>query len=214
MDVTIIQGSDKLLKELDPHVSDLAMKRLSQPQVTFAFGGHIKEVTEKEVRVDNGKSYPFDILIWTGGVEPNKIPATSGLPVDKHGAVIVNESLQVQGFENIFAAGDIAGFIDPKTQKPVPNVAQVAEEQGHAAGENIVRLLENKPLRPYKFRHFGFVVPLRGRYATAELMGGWHFDGLLGWGLQQLVLLRYFLGILPLHKALMKWNRFEMDLKQ
>jgi NADH dehydrogenase len=213
LEITIIQGSDRLLKELDEHVSALAQKRLDNPQVHFAFGGHIKEVTATEVLTDDGKSYPYTILIWTGGVEANHLTGKSGLPVNKKGQVLVNQNLQMQGFENIFVAGDIAEFMDPKTKTPIPNVAQVAEEQGKLAGENIIRLLQKHPLKPYHYRHFGYVVPLRGKFAVAELVGNIHFDGLTGWLLEQLVFLRYLLSILPFWNALMHWNRFEMELE-
>lgn len=214
LQITIIQGSDRLLKELDEHVSKVAQTRLSEPNVHFAFGGHIKKVTDKEVFTDDGKSYAYNILIWTGGVEANHITKKSGLPINKRGQVVVNNFLQVQGYDNIFAAGDIAGYMDPKTQTPAPNVAQVAEEQGYIAGENVVRMIEKQELREYHYRHFGYVVPIRGHFAVAELMAGIHFDGIFGWLLQQLVFLRYLLGVMPFFSAFKRWNTFELDLDQ
>lgn len=214
LEITIIQGSDRLLNELDTHVSDIAKKRVAGPNVRFAFGGHINKVDSEKVYTDDNKSYPYHILIWTGGVEANHLAANSGLPVSKRGQVTVNNFLQTEGIENIFVAGDIAGFIDPKTQKPIPNVAQVAEEQGVIAGENIARLIHGEKLKQYTYRHFGYVVPLRGRFAVAELMYGIHFDGIFGWMLQQIVLLRYLLGILSFNKAFKRWNVFEMELEQ
>ncbi len=211
LDITIIQGSDRLLKELDPHVSRLAEKRLKNPNVSFAFGGHIKEVTKTEVHTDDGKVYPYTILIWTGGVEANSIAAKSDLPVNKRGQLLVNDYLQVEGYENIFAAGDIAGFIDKKTQEPIPNVAQVAEEQGAIAAENAIRGLQGKQYINYKYRHFGYIVPLKGKFATAELMFNIHLDGFFGWVLLQLVYLRYLLQILSLKKALARWDKFEEE---
>lgn len=214
LEITIIQGSDRLLKELDPHVSSIATKRLSMPNVKFAFGGHIKDVTEKEVHTDDGKSYPYDILIWTGGVEANHLAKASDLPVNKRGQLLVNSYLQVEGYENIFAAGDIAGFVDPKTQQPIPNVAQVAEEQGKVAAENVIHALKNEQYQSYIYRHFGYVVPIRGKYAVAELMFNIHLDGFFGWVLQQFVFLQYLLHILPWKKAFSRWNTFEAELLQ
>ncbi|HSW47614.1 MAG TPA: NAD(P)/FAD-dependent oxidoreductase [Candidatus Saccharimonadales bacterium] len=214
LQLTIIQGSDRVLKELDNHVSELAQKRLTTPNVHFAFGGHIVKVDSEKVYTDNDKSYPYDILIWTGGVEANALAAKNGFPVNKRGQIKVNDYLQMVGNDHIFVAGDMAGFIDPKTQKTVPNVAQVAEEQGATAAENIVRLIKNKELKPYHYRHFGYIVPLKGRFAVAELMYGLHFDGILGWILQQIVLLRYLLGILPFGIAFKRWNIFELELEQ
>jgi NADH dehydrogenase len=120
----------------------------------------------------------------------------------------------MEGSENIYAAGDIAGFIDPKTDKPVPNVAQVAEDQGKVAAENVIRAIAGEDPEPYKFGHWGYIVPLKGRFAAAELMGWLHFDGFLGWSMQQLVFLYYLLKILPLASALKRWNVFQLELEQ
>lgn len=214
LEITIIQGSDRLLKELDPHVGAIAEKRLASPHVHFAFGGHISEVTKTHVKTDNNKEYPYDILIWTGGVEANSLGVASGLAANHRGQVLVNNGLQAVDNPHIFAAGDIAGYLDEKTKRPVPTVAEVAEDQGKTAAKNIVQLLSKKLLLPYHFTHLGYVVPLKGKYAAAELMGGLHFDGFSGWVLQQLVFLRYLLGVLPFVTALRVWGRFEEDLKQ
>lgn len=214
LDITIIQGSDRLLKELDPHVSKIAEKRIKKSNVHFAFGGHISKVSTTSVFTDDNKVYDYDLLIWTGGVQASSIAKKSNLPINKKGQVIVNDFLQVQGFDNIFAAGDNAQYKDLKTQQYAPTVAQVAEDEGKTAGENITRLIKSKPLQKYKFSHWGYVVPLRGKFAAAELMGFWHFDGFFGWVLEQLIFLRYLLGILPFRKALKKWNKFEIDLER
>lgn len=213
LDITIIQGSDKLLKELDPHVSDIATERLTEPNVHFAFGGHIKEVKKDMVFTDDGKSYPYEILIWTGGVTPNGLARENNLPITKRGALIVNDYLQVQGFSNIFSAGDSAGYvIDEKTQRTAPNVAQVAEEQGQVVGENIAHLIKGEEMKPYHFRHWGYVVPIKGYFAVAELVHNIRLTGFNGWILQQLVLLRYLFGIMPMWKALQRFDTFEIEM--
>jgi len=214
MNITIIQGSDKLLKELDAHVSDLAKKRIASKQLHFAFGEHIKEVTKNHVITDDNKKYPYNILIWTGGVIANHMAVTSNIPTNKNNQIPVNNFLQAEHFEHIFVAGDMAGFVDPKTQQSVPGVAQVAEEQGKIAGGNVYRMIMQKPLHYYHYRHFGYIVPMRGRFASAELMYHIHIDGFFGWILQQLVFFRYMLSILPFWKAFKKWNTFELSLEQ
>ena len=65
----------------------------------------------------------------------------------------------------------------------------------------------------YKLKHFGYIVPLRGRYAVFT-SGMLHIKGFFGWIIQQFVFLRYLLGILPFYKAFRRWNQFEKDLRQ
>jgi NADH:quinone reductase (non-electrogenic) len=214
LQLTIIQGSDHLLKELDPKVSRIAEKRLDEPNVSFAFGGHIKEVTKDKVLTDNGKSYPYEILIWTGGVIPSSLAQQSSLPVTHRGGLIVNNFMQVKGFETIFAAGDVAAYVDPFTGRPAPNVAQIAEEQGAIAGENVANLIKNNGIKPYRFRHWGYVVPLKGYYGVAELVYHIRLVGFTGWILQQLVLLRYLLGIMSLVRAFERFDTFEIEMEK
>lgn len=196
-EITVIQGSECLLKELDSNISKKAGDRLSRDEVRIVCGQHIKKVDSKNIYT-NLQSYPYDVLIWTGGVRASSVQ--SDFEKNKRGDVLVNDKLQVKNSENIFAAGDIAaGF---------PWVAQIAEDEGKIAGENVANLINGKLLVPYKFRHFGYIVPLGGHFAAAQL-GNIVFMGFLGWILEQIVLLRYLLGILPLTKAFKKWNRFE-----
>jgi len=213
LEVSILQGSNRLLNELDAHVSEIATRRIEGRTVKFCFGGHIKEVTDSQVVTDNDNAYFYNILIWTGGVQPNHIPKDSELPVSEHGHLLVNEFLQVQNHPNIFASGDIAGFVDKKTGKPAAGVAQVAEDEGKIAGENVARLIQGRGLKEYHYRHWGYIVPLKGKFAAAEL-SGFHLDGFAAWVLQQLVFFQYLWKILPPLKAMIKWNRFEVDLHQ
>ena len=175
------------------------------------FGGHIKEVKEKELMTDKGEKFPFDLLIWTGGVRSNRLLKDSGLTLSKSGQVTVNQHLQIKGHPHVFAVGDIAEFAEG--DRKAPGVAQVAEEEGRIAGENVARLIEEKDLRNYKLRHFGYLIPLQGRYAVFT-SGMFHVKGFIGWVIQQIVFLRYLLGILPFLKAFKRWNKFEQDLKQ
>ncbi len=211
--VCIIQGSDKLLKELDDHVANIATTRLKKLGADFIFGSHVKGVFKNKLVTDKNQEFSFDLLIWTGGVKANGLLASSGLALGKSGQIPVNEFLQTKEFPNVFAVGDIAEFTDPVSKKSAPGVAQIAEEEGKIAGENIARSMQKKSLAPYKYKHFGYIVPLKGRYAVYE--EGWlHIDGFFAWVLQQIVFLRYLLGVLSLYKAFKRWNQFEKDLRQ
>lgn len=211
IEISVIQGSECLLKELDASVSKTAEQRLKNEHVILHFGEHISKVSKQEIETDAGNKYPFDVFIWTGGVMANPLPRKSGFVVGKHGQVPVNAFLQTADFPEVFAVGDIAEYIDPVTKTPIPTVAQVAEEQGKTAGENILHAVREEKLTPYQYRHFGYVVPLKSHFAVAQLTH-LHLSGIAGWLLQQIVLLRYLYGILPLNKAFMRWNRFEKEL--
>ena len=211
--IIVIQGSSCLLKELDKKVSNLAQKRLEESGVNVVLGTHIKNVNQEHIETDNGKKYKYDIFIWTGGVKASRVLENSGFKVNGRGQVLVNEYMQIVNFKNIFAAGDIAEYGDPLTNKAVPGVAQIAEDEGRTAARNVYRSIKNKDLKAYKYEHAGYIVPLKGRFAAADLTFV-KTAGFWGWCLQQLVFLRYLLRILPVKKAFKRWNKFEMYLME
>lgn len=213
MKIKIIQGSPMLLSELDDSVSKIAESRLRKFEVEISFGAHIVGVDKNTIQTDDGKKHGYDVLIWTGGVKANSVLENFGLKLNGKGQVGVNEDMQVGGSSYIYACGDIAEFADPISNKPVPNVAEVAWDQGLTASENLVRSIRNQKLIPYRFKHLGYIVPIKGHFAVVEL-NRFRFSGFMGFMFQQFVFLNYLLKILPFTKAFKRWNKFEMYLMQ
>lgn len=191
LDISLIQGSSVLLKELGGGVSNLARKRLEKRNVHLIFGERIKKVAKEAVELIEGKTFPYDVFIWTGGVKSNKLL----------GEIEVNDFLQVKGQKNIFAAGDTV----------TPGVAPKAEKMGEIAAENVLKSIENKPLLSFRYHDMGYVIPLGGHFATFA-MGKYHISGIFAYVLQQLILLRYLLMIVPFFEAIKRFIRFEKDL--
>ena len=82
---------------------------------------------------------------------------------------------------------------------------------GEVASENILRSIEGKPLQSFSYRHFGYLVPLGSHFATFA-MGKFHISGISAYIIQQLILFRYLLSILPFFEALKRFIKFEKDL--
>ena len=75
-------------------------------------------------------------------------------------------------------------------------------------------MITNEAIKPYHFRHWGYVVPLKGYFAVAELAYNIHLEGFAGWILQQLVLLRYLFGIMAFWRALQRFDTFELEMEK
>lgn len=209
--ITVIQGPESLLKELDVKVSKIAQSRLEKENVELCFNAHIKEVEKNVLATDDGRKHNFDILIWTGGVRASSVISESGFKVNGKGQVSVDDKMLIFGFKNVFAVGDVAEFADPNTNKPAPGVAKIAIEEGKIAAENAARGILGKELISYKYKHWGYIIPIKGKFAVCELIW-FRLVGFWGWVLQQMVFLHYLLEILPPIKALKRWNKFEMYL--
>ena len=116
------------------------------------------------------QSGPFTLdhagVIWTAGVKPS-IPY--GLPKHllKDDKVLINSKLQVIGYENVFAIGDIA--FDLET--PLASNAQVAMQQGKHLAQNLFSLLEGKSLKSFQFVDRGEMLSMGVRGATITGLG-------------------------------------------
>ncbi len=149
-------------------------------------------------------SIPKDILIWTGGVTPNPLIKKSFIHTAKNGSLPVDNSLQSLEYPNIYAAGDNACFIDQKTQKPAPMLAQIAFKQAKIIAENIHADINNTQRKKYQLELKGIIIPLGSTYAILK-RNGRIYKGHLMWILRRLVDLNYYLSILPLCYSLRKW---------
>lgn len=201
----LIEASPQILFGLSASAVQKSLNRLKTLGVQILTGSPIVDVRKQEVILQNGHKENFDILIWTGGVIGPSILKESGLSLSAKNTIEVNQYLQAKDFTNIFAVGDNAKFVNPKTGNELPWNVPAAEAEGRLAAKNIIRIMENKT--PKKFsplKRYPFILAVGKKYAIADLIV-MRFSGILGWTAKELVELRYFLFILPFHQALRIW---------
>ncbi len=202
----LVEAAPQMLPMVSDQERDLIKKRLSQLGVEVMENTAIAEVIDNNtVKLKDGKTLNGDFIIWSAGVKaPEMLKSVAGLGLNPAGRLIVNESLQTER-RNIFAIGDSMIFTDPKTQKPVPQMAYMAIKQGAVVAENITQMIEksdtNLKLKNYEPTASVWVAPVGGKYGVAH--AGFHtFKGFTGYLIRELIDARYFLSILSIPKAL------------
>eukprot|EP00732_Lithocolla_globosa_P003632 Lithocolla_globosa_v1_NODE_2993_length_1802_cov_15.983400.p1 type:complete len:575 gc:universal NODE_2993_length_1802_cov_15.983400:47-1771(+) len=96
-----------------------------------------------EIVLQGGERLPCDIVVVGAGVSPATGFLRDTLPLFKDGSVVVNEYLEVSGFDHIYAAGDIARYpyhLDNGTDSNSVRIEHwsVALQQGKIAARNIL----------------------------------------------------------------------------
>ncbi|EFA82184.1 hypothetical protein PPL_04606 [Heterostelium album PN500] len=178
--VTLINRGDRLVSQkVNDKFSKTVADKLKKLKVNIMFNTSIdipNEVTEAK----NQESYfqfpevemktyhtsqgdvEADLVFWTTGNKLNN-EMLRGFPLDGQGQVRVNESFQVDGFPNVFAAGDICNTSELKTlvnaKKHIPLVAS-----------NIEALSKQKKLATYKPEEGVMIGVSIGRKDGAGLM--------------------------------------------
>ena len=118
-------------------LGDFIRRKHESEQVVFHLGRTVARCDESGAVLDNGERVPADIIVAGVGVRPNVALAESaGLSTDR--GIVVDEYLTTDD-SDIFAAGDVARYPDPRTRSRI-RVEHwvVAQRQGQAAAVNML----------------------------------------------------------------------------
>ena len=187
-----------------------ARHRLHELGINVLAATKLKSVEANAVmleRVDGTTArHEADVIVWTAGVKPLDAAKEWNLPVDERGFIKVMPNFLVEGTKNVYALGDCASFVHPKTKKRVPALAQAATKEAAIVAENIARTLERKlPMSWTPPERWITVVPMGGAYAIADF-GWFHLTGFLGYLVRKAADLQYFITILPVDEAWKLWT--------
>lgn len=144
-----IEASPNALPGFDPELVAYAMKVLERKGVNFRLNSPLKECTPEGVILTNGEEIKAQTVIWTGGVRGHSLVERLELE-GVRGRVKVDEFLRSPKDENIFIIGDCSLIMNEQTGRPFPPTAQIATQQAFNCANNLVALLRNHSLTPFK----------------------------------------------------------------
>lgn len=186
MNIYLIEAIDELLSTMSDKASSKTLKYLEDLNVKVLLNEAVSNYDGKEVTTKSDKTILAKNLIWTAGVKgqfPNGIDEKH---VVRGNRIKTNANLKVEGYENIFAIGDIAALISKETPKGHPQVAQTAIQQGKYLGDSILNIINNKSIKPFKYKDKGSLATVGKRKAVADL-GKFKFAGYFAWLLWSVV---------------------------
>jgi NADH dehydrogenase len=167
----LLDVADRVLPELDEHLSRTADKVLRDRGVDVRMGVSVQEATKSGVRLTDESFVPAESLIWCVGVRPDPVVDGLGLKTEK-GRLVVDEYLQVPGHPEVYACGDAAAVPDlTRPGEVTAMTAQHAERQGKRVAANVAAGFGAGDALPYRHKNLGFVVDLGGTQAAANPLG-------------------------------------------
>jgi NADH:ubiquinone reductase (H+-translocating) len=180
LNVYLLEGSPVTLgpmSKASQQKSQLYLEQLGVKVWTEAivesYDGHI-------VRLKDGRNIATRNLIWAAGVTGN-LPG--GLPAEitrRGNRVKVDRFNKIEGFNNIYAVGDIAYMETPKYPKSHPQVANVAINQAKLLGKNFKAALNNGSWKEFEYQDPGSMATVGKRKAVVDLPK-FSFQGRLAW---------------------------------
>ncbi len=180
MNIYLVEAAGELLAMMSDKASSKTLKYLERLNVKVLFNEVVSDYNGTIVTTKSGKTILAKNLIWTAGVKgqfPRGIDASHIVGGNR---IKIDPNLKVEGYENIFAIGDIAALISENTPKGHPQVAQPAIQQGKYLGDSLLKIIGNKPLKPFKYTDKGSLATVGKRRAVADL-GKFKFAGYVAW---------------------------------
>ncbi|HEY7595214.1 MAG TPA: NAD(P)/FAD-dependent oxidoreductase [Actinophytocola sp.] len=164
----LLDTAPRVLPELDRRLSRAADRVLRRRGVEVLTGTSVQVAKHEGVELTNGDWVPSRTLVWCVGVRPDPLVDEIGLETQK-GRLVVEPTLVVPGYPEVFACGDAAAVPDlTRPGEVTAMTAQHAQRQGVLAGRNVAASLGFGKMRPYKHHDLGFVVDLGGAQAAAN----------------------------------------------
>ncbi|MEO1263927.1 MAG: NAD(P)/FAD-dependent oxidoreductase [Bacteroidota bacterium] len=178
--IHLIQGADCLLKGMSDEASESALEFLKKLDVKVQLNTRVTDYDGKHLTLEDGRKIGATKVIWAAGIRGNTIEGLPSSSIGGGNRIKVNDYNQVEGFDNIYAIGDIALMNSDELPYGHPQVAQVAMQQASNLAINFKAMLKNKATKPFRYKDLGSMATIGRRLAVCDL-NYWKFQGTFAW---------------------------------
>ena len=185
--ISLIEAGQRLLPSFHPKLSERTRSDLEWLGVKVLLDTKVAHVKSDEILLADSATIPAQVTIWAAGVRGESTIEKLRLPIEA-GRVKTSPTLQVEGFENIWAIGDVAGVIGEDGRR-LPMVAPVAMQQARF----LAKQLFANSLKRFKYRDKGSMATI-GRHKAVVEAKNLRLAGAIAWFAWLWLHLFYLLG--------------------
>jgi NADH dehydrogenase len=200
MQIHVIEGADRLLAGMGEKSSEKAEKFLAKLGVNVWTSKIVQDYDGDVVQTVDGMEIPTKTLIWAAGVKANPIDGFKEEDF-QHNRFITDEFCKLSNYENIYALGDVANFINRKNDRALPMLASVAMQQGKYLGKLFNSSMKYKA---FVYRDKGTMATIGRNKAVVEV-GKINFQGIFAWFVWMFVHVMLLVGFRNRAIVLINW---------
>lgn len=202
--VVLIEMGDHLLGAFRARSREHARRQLLDRGVELRFGERVVAIGPDRASLASGEVIPTRTVVWAAGLQAGELADRLGLERTTDGRVAVRPDLSVPGHPEVFVAGDIAGASGPDGRL-LPQLAQVAIQEGRHAAEMVIRRLDGDGTRSFRYRDPGTMATIGRRAAVADLPFGVTLTGGVAWLAWLFLHLIHIIGFRRRTAVLLEW---------
>jgi NADH dehydrogenase len=194
MKIYLLEASEKLLNVMSEKSSEKSKIFLEKLGVKVMLNTKVNDYDGTFVHLGNGEKIKTKILIWAAGVSGNKIEGLKADVFVRGNRIKVDQYCKVEGYENIFAIGDIACMTEEKYPSGHPQLAQPAMQQADLLATNFKRKLHSLIIQPFTYKDLGSMATIGRNLAVVDLPFI-SFQGFFAWLIWMFIHLMAILGV-------------------
>ncbi len=198
--VILIEAGSQLLNGIDN--GSYTAERLTKIGVDVRLNTKVESVEAGRINLADGEQILTDTAVWAAGIQGQPVVKSAGVGLTRGSQFEVLETLQSQDYPEMFVVGDLIRFM--QDGKPLINTAQVAMQSGEVAAENVMAMINSKPLESFRYYDKGMMATI-GRNAAVANIGGRHFTGFFAWLIWLFIHLFFLIGFRNRLGVLTNW---------
>lgn len=203
MGIHLVQATSHLLDGMSKESAAIALKDLQEMGVNVWLNAPVKDYDGKIVYMENAQLESYNV-IWAAGVQGALIDGFSKEVIER-GRFLVDAYNRVQGYEEVFAIGDVASMkIEKRYPSGHPMTAQPAVQQGIHLAKNLNRLSAGQKMKPFKYKNLGAMATIGRNKAVCDLPW-FRLNGFTAWLVWMFIHLVNLVGFRNRMIALMNW---------
>jgi len=179
VNITLIEGSDRVLRTMSEKSSAEAKKYLESLLVSVKLNHNMKSYDGRKITLDNYEEVDASFVIWTAGIKGVDFMFTGGTVKPVRGnRIAVDRHCRVEGVDDVYALGDIALMTTSDYPSGHPQLAQVALQQAALVARELSsgKMTENG----FKYKDKGTMATVGRNRAVVDLKHV-HFKGWFAW---------------------------------
>ncbi|MGB0113087.1 MAG: NAD(P)/FAD-dependent oxidoreductase [Ilumatobacteraceae bacterium] len=166
--IILVDHGNVVLGPFSESAHDYASKVLTKKGVELLLGHSVTEVCDDRVKFSDGTEIASHCVVWAGGMKAATFDGADALPTARGGRIVCGQDLEVEGFDGVYAAGDIAS-VEAPDGTPYPQLGSVALQAGDAVAASILADIAGTRTPSFKYHDKGIMAMIGRRAAVAEV---------------------------------------------
>ena len=180
MKVYLVDFLPKVLANMSDEASKKSQEFLEKMGVEVLLGVKVTGYDGETISFEGDRKIRTKNVIWSAGVKGVVPEGFAEDKIAKGNKLSTDEINRVNGYNNIFAIGDVSSLINDKYPKGLPGVAPVAIQQAKQLSKNIIKLIKGEPTENFKYNDQGSMATI-GRNKAVVDIGKIKFQGFFAW---------------------------------